>query len=177
MDSRYNKLVGTSKITLLYIKALLHQGCKNNEIQRQFELWDLKNYFVITRVCYISVLYNESPLYITVHCNDGWLVQTVGPNGGRLTVRTVYRDGAGQFHSQPPFRSQVQGALNLLEPVSLTTAILTSHFGSILQTIITIIVILITIFGQHILIQHQYLIHCKLPTLKSGNFHCRCHCA
>ena len=65
MDSRYDKLFGTSEITLLY-RNVVNQGCKNNKIQRKFWLWDRKKYFVITRVCYISVLYNESPLYLEI---------------------------------------------------------------------------------------------------------------
>ena len=32
-------------------------------MQRNFELLDQENYFVISGFCYISVLYNESPLY------------------------------------------------------------------------------------------------------------------
>ena len=47
VDSRYNKLLGPSEITLLYIEILSYAGCKNNEIQRNFELWDQENYFVI----------------------------------------------------------------------------------------------------------------------------------
>ena len=48
---------------LCYIEMLLYPGCKNNKLQRNFELWDQENYFVILGFCYISVLYNESPLY------------------------------------------------------------------------------------------------------------------
>ena len=61
VDSRYNKLLGPSEITLLYIEILLYPGCKNNRIQRNFELWNQENCFVISGFCYISVLYNESP--------------------------------------------------------------------------------------------------------------------
>ena len=61
VDSRYNSL-GPVKL-LCHIKMLLYPGYKNNKIQRNFELWDQENYFVISRFCYISVLYNESPLY------------------------------------------------------------------------------------------------------------------
>ena len=48
---------------LCYVEMLLYPGCKNNKIQRNVELWDQENYFVISGFCYISVLYNESPLY------------------------------------------------------------------------------------------------------------------
>ena len=57
VDPCYNKLLGPSEITLLYRKKL-YRGCKNNKIQINFE-----NYFVLLGFCYISVLYNESPLY------------------------------------------------------------------------------------------------------------------
>ena len=64
LDSRYNKLLGPSEIFFVISKFLLYPGCKNNKIQRNFELWDQENYFVISGFCYISVLYNESPLYL-----------------------------------------------------------------------------------------------------------------
>ena len=47
VDSRYNKLLGPSEITLLY-KKIIYPSCKNNKIQRNFELWDQQNYFVIS---------------------------------------------------------------------------------------------------------------------------------
>ena len=33
---------------LYFIEILLYPGCKNNKIQRNFELWDQENYFVIS---------------------------------------------------------------------------------------------------------------------------------
>ena len=61
MDSRYNKLLGPSEITLLYQKKNI-SGLQNNKIQRNFELWDQENYFVISDFV-ISVF------FITrVHC-------------------------------------------------------------------------------------------------------------
>ena len=63
-NSRYNKLLGPSEITLL-IENFLYPGCKHNKIQRNFELWDQENYFVISGFCYISVF------FITrVHCTS-----------------------------------------------------------------------------------------------------------
>ena len=50
------------------VKLLLFNisGLQDNKIQRNFELWDQENYFVIhvyrDFVIYISDLYNESPL-------------------------------------------------------------------------------------------------------------------
>ena len=52
---------------LCYIEILLYPNCKNNKIQRYFELWDQENYFVISGFCNISVLYNERPLYLKYH--------------------------------------------------------------------------------------------------------------
>ena len=49
---------------LCCIEILLYPCCGNSEIQRNFELWDQENYFVVSGFCYVSVLYNESPLYI-----------------------------------------------------------------------------------------------------------------
>ena len=47
VDSRYNKLLGPSEITLLYQNFVI-SGLQNNNIQRNFELWDQENYFVIS---------------------------------------------------------------------------------------------------------------------------------
>ena len=63
VDSRYNKLLGPSEKTLICYIIFLDPCCKNNKMQRNFELWDHENYFVISGFFYISVLYNESPLY------------------------------------------------------------------------------------------------------------------
>ena len=46
-----------------YNETLLYQGYKNNKIQWKFTILDHKNYLVIMKPCYISALYNESPLY------------------------------------------------------------------------------------------------------------------
>ena len=65
VDSRYNKLLGPSEIC--YIEILLDPGCKNNKIQRNFELWDQENYCV-------SLLYQDfviSVFFIMgVHCTN-----------------------------------------------------------------------------------------------------------
>ena len=61
VDSRYNKLLGPSEITLLYQNFVIC-GLQNNKIQRNVELWDQENYFVISDFV-ISVF------FITrVHC-------------------------------------------------------------------------------------------------------------
>ena len=49
---------------LCYIEIVLYLVCKNNKIQRNFELWDQENYFVISGFCYISVFFITK-----VHCN------------------------------------------------------------------------------------------------------------
>ena len=46
---------------LCYIEMLLYLGCKNNEIQRNFLLWDQENYFFISGFCSVF-FYNESPM-------------------------------------------------------------------------------------------------------------------
>ena len=58
VDSCYNKLLGPSEITV--ILKFCYIRVAKTKIQRNFELWDQENYNVL---CYISVLYNESPLY------------------------------------------------------------------------------------------------------------------
>ena len=61
VDSRYNKLLGPSEITLLYQNFVI-SGLQNNKIQRNFELWDQENYFVISDFVILV-------LFITrVHC-------------------------------------------------------------------------------------------------------------
>ena len=49
---------------LCYIEILLYPGCKNNKIQRNFELWDQENYFVIYLDFVIWVFF-----IMRVHCN------------------------------------------------------------------------------------------------------------
>ena len=68
---------------LCYIKIVLYPGCKNNKMQRNFELWDQENYFVISGFCYISVLYNESPLYWV--CNKSFDFRHL-PNSSGLSI-------------------------------------------------------------------------------------------
>ena len=49
---------------LCYIEILLYPGCKNNKIQRNFELWDQENYFMLYQDFVTSMF------FITrVHCN------------------------------------------------------------------------------------------------------------
>ena len=62
VDSRYNKLLGPSEITLLYQNFVI-SGLQNNKIQRNFELWDQENYFVISDFV-ISVFF----ILTRVHC-------------------------------------------------------------------------------------------------------------
>ena len=59
VEPRYNEVLGTMKITLLY--QVSHIRVKT---QRNIKSWDQQNYLVILkRVCYIRPLYNEVPLY------------------------------------------------------------------------------------------------------------------
>ena len=60
VEPRYNKVLGTMKITLLY------QDSHNIRVkkQRNIKSWDQENYLVIRGFCYIRPLYNEVPLYM-----------------------------------------------------------------------------------------------------------------
>ena len=51
------------RMVIIIIIIQIYPGGKNNKIQRNLELWDQENDFVISGFCYISVLYNESPMY------------------------------------------------------------------------------------------------------------------
>ena len=63
VEPRYNEVLGTIKISLLY------QGshCIRVKKQRNIKSWDQQNYLVIRGFCYIRPLYNEVPL---VHCSS-----------------------------------------------------------------------------------------------------------
>ena len=50
-------------VKLVCCIEMLYLCCKNNKIQRNVELRDQENYFVVWGFCYISVIYNESPLF------------------------------------------------------------------------------------------------------------------
>ena len=59
MEPRYNEVLGTMKITLLYQVSHYIRVKK----QRSIKSWDQQNYLVITGFCCIRPLYNEVPLY------------------------------------------------------------------------------------------------------------------
>ena len=77
VEPRYNEVLGTMKITLLY------QVSHNIRVkkQRNIKSWDQQNYLVtcIRGFCYIRPLYNEVPLY----CN---ILQLVNTNYGVIMV-------------------------------------------------------------------------------------------
>ena len=60
VEPRYNKVLGTMKITLLYQVSHYIRVKK----QRNIKSWDQQNYLVIRGFCYIRPLYNEVSLYI-----------------------------------------------------------------------------------------------------------------
>ena len=62
VEPRYNEVLGTMKITLLYQVSHYIRVKK----QRNIKSWDQQNYLVIRGFCYIRPLYNEVPLYTTV---------------------------------------------------------------------------------------------------------------
>ena len=59
MEPRYNKVLGTMKITLLY------QVSHYIRVKKQINIksWVQQNYLVIWGFCYIRPLYNEVPLH------------------------------------------------------------------------------------------------------------------
>ena len=59
VEPRYNEVLGTMKITLLYQVSHYIRVKK----QRNIKNWDQQNYLVIRGFCYIRPLYNEVPLY------------------------------------------------------------------------------------------------------------------
>ena len=59
VEPRYNKVLVTMKITLLY-QVSHYIRVKN---QRKTKSWDQPNYLVIRGFCYIRPLYNQVPLY------------------------------------------------------------------------------------------------------------------
>ena len=59
VEPRYNEVLGTMKITLLYQVSHYIRVKKQRNIKR----WDQQNYLVIRGFCYIRPLYNEFPLY------------------------------------------------------------------------------------------------------------------
>ena len=67
MEPRYNEVLGTMKITLLYQVSHYIRVKK----QRTIKGWDQQNYLVIRGFCYIWPLYNKVPLYYSnfLHCS------------------------------------------------------------------------------------------------------------
>ena len=62
VEPRYNEVLGTMKITLLYLVS--HYIRVKN--QRNIKSWDQQNYLVIRGFCYIRPLYNEVSLYLKI---------------------------------------------------------------------------------------------------------------
>ena len=62
MEPRYNKVLGTMKITLFYQVSHYIRVKK----QRNIKSWDQQNYLVIRGFCYIRPLYNKVPLYFNI---------------------------------------------------------------------------------------------------------------
>ena len=62
VEPRYNEVLGTMKITLLYQVSHYIRVKK----QRNIKSWDQQNYLVIRGFCYIRPLYNEVPFMLCV---------------------------------------------------------------------------------------------------------------
>ena len=70
MEPRYNEVLGTMKITLLYQVSHYIRVKK----QRNTKSWDQQNYLVIRGFCYIRPLYNEVPLYLFLFLRKSMLI-------------------------------------------------------------------------------------------------------
>ena len=62
VEPRYNEVIGTMKIPLLYQVSHYIRVKK----QRNIKNWVQQNYLVIRGFCYIRPLYNEVPLYMAL---------------------------------------------------------------------------------------------------------------
>ena len=83
VEPRYNEVLGTMKITLLY--QVSHYIRVNK--QRNIKSLDQQNYLVIRGFCYIRPLYNEVPLYIqNVTSMRGKVALIINMS---ITVRTI----------------------------------------------------------------------------------------
>ena len=65
VEPRYNEVLGTIKITLLY--QVSHIRVKK---QRNIKSWDQKINLVIRAFCYIRPLYNQGSTVLTTNCQD-----------------------------------------------------------------------------------------------------------
>ena len=70
VEPRYNKVLGTMKITLLYQVSRYIRVKK----QRNIKSWDQSNYLVIRGFCFIRPLYYEVPLYLEMKSNISSLI-------------------------------------------------------------------------------------------------------
>ena len=62
VEPRYNEVLGTIKLTVLYQVSDIR-----GENTRNVKSWDQQNYLVIRGFCYIRPLYNKVPLYSIGH--------------------------------------------------------------------------------------------------------------
>ena len=62
VEPRYNEVLGTMKITLLYQVSHFIRL----KTQRNIKSWDQQNYLVIRGFCNIRPLYNKVPLYLVM---------------------------------------------------------------------------------------------------------------
>ena len=83
VEPRYNKLLGTMKIKLLYQVSHYTKG------------WDQQNYLVIRGFCYIRPLYNEVPLYNEkpVYTVDSHFNELLGPKKFAFYNETLLYQG------------------------------------------------------------------------------------
>ena len=114
VEPRYNEVLGTMKITLLYQVSHYIRVKK----QRNIKSWDQQNYLVIRGFCYIRPLYNEVPLYTFMmlfplpslpHCRDASKPSSV-PNSPRPGSQTSSNTASPSPANPAPRQQKPSGA-------------------------------------------------------------------
>ena len=82
VEPRYNEVLGTMKMTLLY-QVSHYIRVKNRNIKS----WDQQNYLVIRGFCYIRPLYNEVPLYLVYLVYYRYIVQVLREKWSGIIVK------------------------------------------------------------------------------------------
>ena len=92
VEPRYNEVLGTMKITLLYQVSHYIRVKK----QRNIKSWDQQNYLVIRGFCYIRPLYNEVPLYNYLYIFESIAIHVFNNHSHSLEIKIE----CTHFHSR-----------------------------------------------------------------------------